>query len=225
MRLPSPELLWERHEALVLKVFTIALSELQKQVNLPEDEPTLNEQLFIHIRVAYLDLPYKQRPQSLVIRNSEIPPRSMNEVGEPWTKKKPDFQWVLINNHERDSEKAIKEYTIECKRLTNKTSRDFINEYVNKGIVRFLAKEHKYGNGTTSGAMIGYIQDTKQDEALEGVNSVITNIKEFVIPKIQLDKNSLIIGKISNGSHTLNRAEVYPSIFNLRHIWIQMPYR
>jgi hypothetical protein len=153
-------------------------------------------------------------------RNTENPPRTTSEIGQKWTRKKPDFLWSLSDSQERDSYKAIREYTIECKRL--RTNRNFINEYVVNGIVRFLTAEHKYGNGTVSGAMIGYIQNMRHSEALEQVNAVILKTKEFVIPEIKFTTNRQIIDRIKKGNHTLSRKEVKPSIFDLHHIWMEV---
>lgn len=220
MRLPYPEHLWERHERYVFNIFLLALIRLRDEDSLPEDEPTLNERLYMHARNVYLGLSCKQKPLSFVKRNSEIPPRKMSEVGEHWTKKKPDFQWELINNNETDPQKAIKEYTIECKRL--RINGNFINEYVVNGIIRFLSQEYKYGNGTVSGTMIGYIQKMEHKEALERINGAILKTKEFDIPIIKFTKDLQEKDSVKKGNHTLNRKKVNPSIFDLRHIWIEV---
>lgn len=222
MRLPSPEHLWERHETLVLNVFMIALVKLQEEINLPEDEPTLNDLLYTLVRDSWCKLPQNEKPIWSLIPNAENPPRTPGEIGQEWTRKKPDFRWSLSDSQERDSSKAIRDYTIECKRLRTRTSQNFINEYVVHGIVRFLTKEHKYGNGTVSGAMIGYIQNMKHNEALDQVNAVILKTKAFVIPVIKFPKNRQIINRIEKGNHALSRKEVHPSIFDLRHIWIEV---
>jgi len=220
MRLPSPEHLWERHETLVLNVFTIALVKLQEETNLPEDEPTLNELLYTLVRDSWHKLPQNEKPIWSLSRNTENPPRTTSEIGQKWTRKKPDFLWSLSDSQERDSYKAIREYTIECKRL--RTNRNFINEYVVNGIVRFLTAEQKYGNGTVSGAMIGYIQNMRHSEVLEQVNAVILKTKEFVIPEIKFTTNCQMTDKIKKGNHRLSRKEVKPSIFDLRHIWMDV---
>jgi len=222
MRLPSPEHLWERHEALVLKVFMIALVKLQEETNLPEDEPTLNELLYTLVHDSWCKLLQNEKPIWSLSRNTENPPRTTDEIGQEWTRKRPDFRWTLSDPLERNPQKATKDYVIECKRLRTRTNRNFINEYVVKGIIRFLTKEHKYGNGTVSGAMIGYIQNMKHKEALEHVNAVILKTKEFAIPVINFTKNRQIINRIKKGNHILNRKQVNPSIFNLRHIWIEV---
>ena len=223
MRLPISEHLWERHEQHVLNVFQLALLRLKKEKHLPKDEPTLNEILYVHARYVYCSLPYEQKPMSFVKRNSEIPPRRIEEVGERWTKKKPDFQWELINTQETNPEKAIKEYTIECKRLAEKTSagRDFINEYVVNGIIRFISKEHRYGIGTISGAMIGYVQNLVHAEVLKQINLTVRKSQEYKIPEIMFNHLKVLSG-ISKGNHTLIRKEVIPSNFDLRHIWVEL---
>ena len=223
MRLPISEHLWERHEQHVLNVFQLALLRLKKEEHLPKDEPTLNEKLYVHARYVYCSLPYEQKPMSFVKRNSEIPPRRIEEVGERWTKKRPDFQWELINTQETNPEKAIKDYTIECKRLAEKTSAgwDFINEYVIDGIIRFISKEHRYGIGTISGVMIGYVQNLVHAEVLKQINLTVRKSQEYKIPEIMFNHLKDLSG-ISKGNHTLIRKEVSPSNFDLRHIWVEL---
>lgn len=222
MRLPISEHLWERHEQHVLNVFQLALLRLKKEKHLPKDEPTLNEILYVYARYVYCSLPYEQRPMSFVKRNSEIPPRRIEEVGERWTKKKPDFQWELFNTQERNPEKVIKEYTIECKRLAKNTgSGDFINEYVVSGIIRFVSKEHRYGIGAESGAMIGYVQNLGHAEILKQINLTVRKSQEYKIPEITFNNLKDLVG-IVKGNHTLKRKEVRPSTFYLRHIWVEL---
>lgn len=222
MRLPISEHLWERHEQHVLNVFQLALLRLKKEKHLPKDEPTLNEKLYVHARNVYCSLPREQKPMSFVKRNSEIPPRRIEEVRERWTKKKPDFQWELINTQETNPEKAIKEYTIECKRLVRNTgSRRFINEYVVSGIIRFVSKEHRYGIGAESGAMIGYVQNLGYEEILKQINLTVQESQEYKIPEITFNNLKGLAG-IGKGNHTLKRKEVSPSNFDLHHIWVEL---
>lgn len=220
-KLPSSDKLWERHEQLVLNVLVLSLINLQNEDNLPEDEPTLNERLYVCARKVWSELKSNEKPIWSLWRNSENPPRENNEIGQEWTKKKPDFQWTLSDIQEGDPAKAIRgEYTIECKRLRTKTrSWDFIDEYVISGIIRFLAEEYKYGNGTSSGAMIGYIQNMEYDEILKQINTVIRNQKDYDIPNIEISEKG---DEIRKGNHTLNRKKVNPSIFDLRHIWVSL---
>jgi len=166
-------------------------------------------------------LPVRQKPVSFsLVPNSENSPRTKKEIGEEWTWKKPDFQWRLSDPLEKEPVKAIREYTIECKRLGTKIkSWDFIDEYVVSGIIRFLAEEYKYGNGTSSGAMIGYIQNMEYDEILKQINTVIRNQRDYDIPNIEISEKG---DEIRKGNHTLNRKKVNPSIFDLRHIWVSL---
>jgi hypothetical protein len=189
--------------------------------NLPEDEISLNNLIGVYARSIWSELPVKQKPMSFcLVPNSENPPRTKKEIGEEWTRKKPDFQWRLSDALEKEPVKAIREYTIECKRLRTKTrSWDFIDEYVVSGIIRFLAEEYKYGIGTSSGAMIGYIQNMEHDEILKQINTVIQNQKDYDIPNIEISEKE---DEIRKGNHTLNRKKVNPSIFDLRHIWVSL---
>lgn len=132
----------------------------------------------------------------------ENPPRVKVEIGEEWTRKRPDFRWTLSDPLERNPRKATKDYTIECKRLREKSSKgwDFIKEYVVSGIIRYVSKEHSYGIGTKSGAMIGYVQNMEYEEALKQINLTIR--KEYKIPEIVFDNLKDLAG-IRKGNHTL----------------------
>jgi len=220
MRLPSPEHLWERHERYVLNIFLLALIRLRDEDSLPEDELFLNNLLYVNVRQVWCDLPKNEKPIWSLITNAENLPRTKSEIGQRWTRKKPDFRWSLSDSQERDSSKAIRDYTIECKRL--RKNGNFINEYVVSGIVRFISKEHSYGIGTVSGAMIGYVQNMEHKEALERINGAILNKQEFEIPIIKLNKILQEKDSVKKRNHTLKRKEVNPSIFDLRHIWIEL---
>ena len=221
MRLPSPGEIWKRHESLILYVFIYALIDLKKEKTLPIEEIPLNERLFLYIRRVYHKLPANKKPSSpSLVPNSENPPVEFDDIGKTWTRKKPDFRWTLYNCEEIDPSKAYKEYTIECKRL--RKNGNFINKYVVSGIVRFISKEHSYGIGTVSGAMIGYVQNMEHKEALERINGAIQKKQEFEIPIIKFNKNRQEKDSVKKGNHTLKRKEVNPSIFDLRHIWIEV---
>ena len=223
MRLPSPEHLWERHERYVLNIFLQALSKLRDEDSLPKGEIALNKLLYVNARQVWCDLPLNEKPASFsLVANSENSPRVKVEIDKEWTRKKPDFYWTLSNPIEGDPKEAIKDYTIECKRLHRKSANDldFIRAYVVSGIIRYISKKHNYGIGTKSGAMIGYIQNMRHKEALEQVNAIIRKTKKFNIPIIEFDKNHQIKDDLWNGNHTLNRKEVDPSTFTLRHIGI-----
>ena len=223
VKLPSSEDLWKRHERLVFNVFLNALVRLKNEKSLPDDEIALNDLLYVFAREIWCELPQKDKPFWALIPNSETPPRNRKEIGQKWTRKKPDFRWTLSDPLERDTVKAIKEYTIECKRLAEKTSAgwDFINKYVVNGIIRFISKEHRYGIGTISGVMIGYVQNLVHAEVLKQINLTVRNSQEYKIPEIMFNHLKDLSG-ISKGNHTLIRKEVSPSNFDLRHIWVEL---
>jgi len=222
-KLPSSEDLWKRHERLVLNVFLNALVRLKNEKPLPDEEIPLNNLLYVLVREIWCELPKNDKPLWALIPNSETPPRNRKEIGQEWTRKKPDFRWTLSDPSERDTLRAIKDYTIECKRLDEKTSAgwDFINEYVVSGIIRFLSKEHRYGIGAESGAMIGYVQNLVPVEVLKNINLTVRKSQEYKIPEITFNKIKGLVG-IGRGNHTLKRKEVSPSNFDLRHIWVEL---
>lgn len=222
-KLPSSEDLWKRHERLVFNVFLNALVRLKNEKSLPNDEIPLNDLLYVLAREIWCELPQKDKPSWALIPNSEIPPRNRKEIGQGWTRKRPDFRWTLSDPLERDTLKAMKDYTIECKRLDEKTSAgwDFINEYVVSGIIRFVSKEHRYGIGAESGAMIGYVQNLGHEKILKQINLTVRKSQEYKIPEITFNNLKGLAG-IGRGNHTLKRKEVSPSTFYLSHIWVEL---
>jgi hypothetical protein len=132
-------------------------------------------------------------------------------------RKKPDIQFTWVNPQETDVSKYQREYTVECKRLGEPLNgRCLCEEYVTKGINRFVTPEHSYANGCPSGVMVGYVQNWEPQEILVEVNSyTIANH----LAQIQLQKSGWQVGGITELDHTLNRNAVYPSNFLLYHFW------
>lgn len=222
--IPSPDRLWQRHERLILNVLVRALVKLRKSKTLPTDEVPLNDYLYTYMREVWCRLPLREKPNNFsLVPNSENPPRVRGEIGLNFTRKKPDFQWILSDPAQKDPIKAVKNYTIECKRLGDKTASgwNLLKEYVGNGIVRFLSEEHSYGRGATSGAMIGYIQNMELDDILSQINQVIDGEKKYQIPAIVFYPWRNSQDKIEEGSHALAR-KFTPLSFILHHFWVDL---
>ena len=159
--IPTPEKLWARHEERILEIFSVALEMLRKKSTLPKRENGINFRLYFMIRRANLELRAVGRGLEYIpVWEAHSQPVSENEEDKSRLNKKPDFQWLMVDDFETDPEKAYKHYTIECKRLGSPSSMTWrLNEnYVTNGILRYVRKEFGYGKSTPSGAMIGYIQ-------------------------------------------------------------------
>ena len=157
------------------------------------------------------------------IWQGQIAPATEIEVGSAFTRKKPDLQFQYKNECAQNPEQAYISYCIECKRLGKTIASWNLNKnYVHKGILRFLTIEHSYGKDADSGAMIGFVQNMNFDTITKEVNQYINQVDTHEIPLLgfpakQLDKNNII-----RTTHQLDRTEVRPSPFNLRHIWVDL---
>ena len=223
-RVPSPEVLWERHVEGVLSVLCLAMEGLSAERDLPAREEEIDPRLFLKARVAYLSLKRSKRPVSFALHpKAEQTPVDEEDVDEDWVRKKPDFKWRMQNSLAATPQELTKDFDIECKRLGRPTSRNWIltEQYVVEGIVRFLSASHRYGNGVDSGAMIGYVQDSLPDDILREVNDYIDRTTADVVPRISFPANGGT-GPVMRTQQELARSEVNPPRFTLHHLWVDL---
>jgi len=222
---------WADLEKCVLEVFILALEMLASKATLPVDEDsvqsrdTLNRRLNICLRSAILkwediyDIEILTTPR---LNLGKQPDLDDEEKVNDYERTKPDFQWEFRDRLGKGSSLNLifKNYEIECKRLgTDLTSgRNFAREYVSKGIVRFTINTHRYGQYASSGLMIGYIQDTELLIVLNEVNSVAMST---LLPILLLSSEGWK-PKVSRLAHRLNRPDVEPTPFDLRHLWVDL---
>ncbi len=224
-KIPSASILWQRHEELILGVFIRALKMLRLERNLPAAENRINETLCVKARRAYFKLPLIQRPAFFgLFLEPQNQPQTEDDVGKEFLLKKPDFKWRLENKTDPDPATAIRNYDIECKRLGKPLRRDRVlnEDYVKNGILRFLNVKHSYGKGMALGAMIGYVQNMEFKDILKEVNQSITQFQTHKIPSIKFSAKKTGSKEIIETSQKLNRTEISPSSFNLRHIWVDL---
>lgn len=225
-KLPSPGEMWVKHEELVLEVFVIALKSLHIRKNLPDDEIEISEILSLETRKVNFIL--NQKGRGLIFPpkwESPKQPASESDLGQSKSKKIPDFSCPFRNNAARCANDAYIDYHIECKRLGKPPSSGWYltKEYVINGIFRFLDPQHKYGEGTYSGAMIGYVQNMNLREILKKVNKYIQNSVNYILPQIKFFESSFNdSGGIAKTVQKLDRIKVSPSSFNLHHLWVDL---
>lgn len=118
-------------------------------------------------------------------------------------------------------------FCIECKRLGSRIpSGQLTHKYVENGIVRFISEEHRYGQHTEAGAMIGYLEDMTCDEILQEVNAAITQFQQTIPPQttiypLPIPGDGWQHVATSRVSHQLERT--FPrSPFTLWHFWLDM---
>jgi hypothetical protein len=149
--------------------------------------------------------------------NSKQPDLDHEEIVNEFELKIPDFQWGFTDRRKIDSSlnEYFKNYDIECKRLGAKS---LSKEYVVNGIIRFTKKTHSYGQYTSSGMMIGYIQDMNIQTILEEINS---NVNSVCLPLLILSDEECTTA-ISRLDHKLDRPDIEPTPFELRHLWVDL---
>ncbi len=221
-RIPSPEELWSNIEERILEVVSFALTMLQKESSLPSEEGEINLKLCVKLHRANHDLWSKGRGLlSPPFCEAQNQPLTEEDITSQHINKKPDIQWGITNPNEEDYQKAYKFYAIECKRLGNPPSDSWIlnKNYIEKGILRFIKKEHSYGKFASSGAMVGYIQSMELTDILKEVKGYLLeqSITEIILPNSGWNNNG-----VSRLEQHLEREEVLPSSFDLRHLWVDL---
>ena len=208
---------WGRHENLVLEVFQCALVRLESESELPEDESELNRKLYFRAKEENLRLTRSGRGvRSTIIPDSPNLPSDENAGSRTRESKRPDFQCELIDA--QASEYLV--YALECKRLGRPKPSGWVlnRNYTELGVQRFMDPESGYGEGTASGAMIGYLQTMSPDETLEEVNDYAQRVK---VPPIDRTDGHWIDRGVTRLDQTLDRT-VPPSPFRLRHLWVDL---
>ncbi|QGZ89497.1 hypothetical protein [Microcystis aeruginosa] len=208
--------IWGNHEKRVLELFSRALKLLQESTDLPDKEDDLSRQLFMLVRRLNCQND-KQGLSCSPIYQGQNQPVSDDASRSRREDKKPDFQWEMRDSHEINPERMSRYYTLEAKRLGSPSSK-FQKDYVLKGIQRFILAEWGYGKSVSSGAMIGYIQNMELKEILNEVNK---HCSQLTIIDLTLSPEGWQ-NDVSRLDHQLERPEVPPSPFNLRHLWVDL---
>jgi hypothetical protein len=209
--------IWPKFEARILEIVTRALRMLRQDTALPEAENDISRKLcqYIHIVAHQLG-----KTDSSFITPSFMEacnqPSLYDKERTPHEYKIPDFQWAIYDNQEPDVSKYIKRYIIECKRLGKRESHAL---YITNGVVRFIKKEHSYALSSPSSAMVGYVQNMEFDDILTEVN---TFAEKSSIPEIKLVDSEWKEGNVSRLNHQLDRPEVLPTPFELKHLWMDL---
>jgi hypothetical protein len=218
----SGERIWSNHERRVLRVFENALKLLIDENDLDVGENILNRKLYFCIKKANaVLLTQNEGIEFPIMYEANNQPDADDEQRVQREDKRPDFQWGLIDETERDPLRQDKFYVIECKRLGKPVNGQWVfNEnYVGSGIRRFIQPEHGYGKSAPSGAMIGYIRSMTSEDILNEVNGYA---EEKGISSVTLSDSGWVDEGVSRLDQELNRPQVPPSPFSLRHLWVDL---
>jgi hypothetical protein len=217
---------WRNFEKYALEVLDLSLKMLREKPSLPEAEDlpngdNLNRQLCscIHEVVYQWELEREEDlPFTLNLKRDQAkqPDFEKMEEFQDFERKKPDFQWTFTDRLDMSSSNSyFKNYDIECKRLGGSS---FPKEYVINGVMRFIKKSHCYGQFTSSGVMIGYVQNLDFEAILDKVNNVASSNS---LPKL-LPASESWNKDVSRLDHKLDRLDIEPTPFDLRHLWVDL---
>jgi hypothetical protein len=209
--------LWAAHERRCIELLRAGLSLLAADPG-GESEPDLNRRLYRAIvRASHAAAGAGDAPPPVVVPEGRNPPAVSDRERAEREFKIPDFYWAYIDDLAPDPAAAAKQFVVECKRLTL-ASKDWVytEEYVRSGIARFISLGHGYGMDMASGAMVGYLQEIRLDDALAEVNA---HAHADSIPPLSLNARS---GEDSADlDHHLTRS--FPeSPFHLLHLWVRV---
>jgi len=212
---------WEKHERRVIQVLTVALRLLAREEYLPTGENQINRRLYFCVLRAIREL--HQQGTDLIsypIYEGNNQPDASDEERAAREGKRPDFQFGFVDHQEPDPDASAKQYVVECKRLGESGRSDWVlnRNYIEHGVLRFHDEEYGYGKSRSSGAMVGYVQNSSADQILAEVNQAATARK---IARITLSRQGWERGDVSTLTHRFDRA-VRPTPFNLHHLWLDL---
>jgi hypothetical protein len=144
--------LWAKRKARCVAILERALRMLRAEPDLKEAEVDLNRQLYFCLLNASRELyPTDGIPP---IPESNNQPDPDDESRATREQKRPDFQWIYLDQYEPDPRRSSKQFVVECKRLGKSPRANWVFNlnYVNHGINRFRDKQWAYAQRFPSGA-------------------------------------------------------------------------
>jgi len=164
--------LWERHERRCMLMLRDAIAGLANGTA-DERETDLNRRLYgAIIAVQGADARRGLEQLSVVVPEGRNPPVASDAQRAAREHKIPDFYWSFVDYLAPAPEAVARQFVVECKRLTASSKDwDYMAQYIEAGVQRFVSEAHGYGKEAPSGAMVGYLQNMDVDAALSGVNT------------------------------------------------------
>ena len=208
--------LWAKREGMCLAILERALFLLRTEKGLPEAEVDLNNHLYFCLLAASREL-YPTDPVAPISEcNNQPDPDDESRAARE--RKRPDFQWVYLDQYEPDPKRSSKQFVVECKRLgePGRADWEFNVNYVRHGICRFRDPKWAYAQRFRSGAMVGYWQSMEPTQVLTEVNE---EARRNSLPDLVPTRSPAPSG--DRLEHTFERSfEASP--FHLRHLWVDL---
>ena len=208
--------LWSYYEGLYVRLLREALAEMANQSPI-EYENALNRCLHRAIlRATHKAVRSGEDDVTVVVSQGQNRPAASDLEPAERETKRPDFYWTHVDPLTDNPDDAFQDFTVECKRLSDQRAAYYAREYVKEGIARFTKNRHGYGNGAKSGAMVGYLQYIRIDDAIARVNRVAARDN---IPVMAITSHD---GEMSAElEHDLIR-DFPVSPYHLFHIWARV---
>lgn len=204
--------IWTQWEQGILQIMKEALSQLDHYVDTDYTENDITVEL--HKIILRVRFNYQRVTFGNIMLQTQNQP--LNAVGEQENqtglRKKPDLQWVFNDENASTPEKSQRYFTIECKCLL--TSAEEQN-YVEKGISRFILDEWGYGRNEKSGMMVAYVKDIDIDKHLCQINK--HNERYAYSLLISCSRENEVVYRYIQRFET---REFEPKRFNLHHLWM-----
>jgi len=208
--------LWAKREGMCLAILERGLLLLRSEKSLPEAEVDLNRDLYFYLLAASRELYPTDCVAPVPECNNQPDPDDESRAARE--QKRPDFQWIYLDQYEPDPKRSSRQFAVECKRLGEPCRADWIFNvnYVRYGICRFRDPKWAYGRRFRSGAMVGYLQSMEPMQVLREVNE---EARRKSLPDL-VPTRSLAPGG-ERLEHKFDRSfEVSP--FHLCHLWIDL---
>lgn len=204
--------IWEQWERGILQIMTEALSQLAGYTDTDYTENDITVELHkIILRVKF----YNQKIAfgNIMIQTQNQPLNALEEQeNQASLRKKPDLQWVFYDESAKVPEKSQRYFTIECKCLSTSTEEQ---NYVEKGIKRFVMGEWGYGRNEKSAMMVAYMKDQAVDTHLSQVNEYNT---QYEYPLLTICSEETLYRYIQE----FETREFEPKHFSLHHLWVSL---
>lgn len=206
---------WAKQEIILLRIILRALEELMLETNLPTLENDVSRKLHYSLQES------RRREKNCLWHffyqgHNQPVLEDKSLAYNPREEKKPDFT-VSINDYMENMQKF---FHVECKRVERNSDlgRNFYNEYVKDGVLRFKTAKHSYSKSVPLGIMIGYLRKCNYDEACSEIGKILSKNS---LPKMDFLKDGNFV-KVKQYSHDIDRPEVQPSPLRLRHFWAEL---
>ena len=208
--------IWAQWERGILQIMTEALSQLYNYVDTNYTENDLTVELYkIILRVRFQN--QKIAFGNIMLQTQNQPLNALgDQESQTRLRKKPDIQWVFNDENASAPENSQRYFTIECKCLLTSTEEQ---NYVEKGICRFVLDEWGYGRNEKSGMMVAYMKDKNKDidKHLCQINK---HNDKYTYPLLIVcpSENDDVCRYIQK----FKTREFEPECFNLHHLWVNV---